>query len=115
MRSFTGLPASASFPGSPGGDEVSGEVTRRARVQRRVADEQAVPQHAVGQVDQHAEVGASADHLMLAASPGAIGSGPFADLDEGALRQAFDGKFFAYGTVLECAGGANLTVGAVAG
>jgi NAD(P)-dependent dehydrogenase (short-subunit alcohol dehydrogenase family) len=106
------------------------------------------------------------DHLVLAASPGAVGSGPFADLTEDALRQAFDGKFFAHvkvlrsarprlradgsvtivsavaaaspagrvgqpedvaaaivylagagfvtGTVLECAGGANLTVGAVA-
>lgn len=36
------------------------------------------------------------DHLVLAASPGAVGVGPFAALDEGALRQAFDGKFFAH-------------------
>lgn len=41
------------------------------------------------------------DHLVLAASPGAIGSGPFAELDEGALRQAFEGKFFAYVKVLQ--------------
>ena len=43
------------------------------------------------------------DHLVLAASPGAIGSGPFADLDEGALRQASDGKFFAYVEALKAA------------
>jgi len=43
------------------------------------------------------------DHLVLAASPGAIGSGSLADLDEGALRQAFDGKFFAYVKVLKAA------------
>jgi NAD(P)-dependent dehydrogenase (short-subunit alcohol dehydrogenase family) len=43
------------------------------------------------------------DHLVLAASPGAVGSGPFADLDEAPLRQAFDGKFFAYVKVLQAA------------
>jgi NAD(P)-dependent dehydrogenase (short-subunit alcohol dehydrogenase family) len=43
------------------------------------------------------------DHLVLAASPGAVGGGPFADLDEAALRQAFDGKFFAYFSVLKAA------------
>jgi NAD(P)-dependent dehydrogenase (short-subunit alcohol dehydrogenase family) len=43
------------------------------------------------------------DHLVLAASPGAVGSGPFTDLDTGALKQAFDGKFFAYVTVLKAA------------
>ena len=36
------------------------------------------------------------DHLVLTASPGAVGVGPFADLDEAALRQAFDGKVFAH-------------------
>ncbi len=40
---------------------------------------------------------------MLAASPGAVGSGPFAGLDEAALRQAFDGKFFAHVKVLQAA------------
>ena len=40
---------------------MSGEVTGRARVQRRVTDEQAVPQHAVGQVDQRAEIGGGGD------------------------------------------------------
>jgi NAD(P)-dependent dehydrogenase (short-subunit alcohol dehydrogenase family) len=43
------------------------------------------------------------DHLVLAASPGAVGSGPFAGLDQTALRQAFDGKFFAYVGVLQAA------------
>jgi NAD(P)-dependent dehydrogenase (short-subunit alcohol dehydrogenase family) len=43
------------------------------------------------------------DHLVLAASPGAVGSGPFADLAGAALRQAFDGKFFAYVSVLQAA------------
>jgi NAD(P)-dependent dehydrogenase (short-subunit alcohol dehydrogenase family) len=43
------------------------------------------------------------DHLVLAASPGAVGLGPFAALDEQALRQAFDGKFFAHFTVLRAA------------
>jgi NAD(P)-dependent dehydrogenase (short-subunit alcohol dehydrogenase family) len=43
------------------------------------------------------------DHLVLAASPGAVGSGPFAGLDQAALRQAFDGKFFAYVGVLRAA------------
>ena len=36
------------------------------------------------------------DHLVLCASPGAVGAGPIAALDEAALRQAFDGKFFAH-------------------
>ena len=36
------------------------------------------------------------DHLVLAASPSAVGLGPFTGLDEGALRQAFEGKFFAH-------------------
>src|SRR5579863_2879756 len=43
------------------------------------------------------------DHLVLAASPGAVGGGPFASLDGAALRQAFDGKFFAYVAVLQAA------------
>ena len=43
------------------------------------------------------------DHLVLAASPGAVGSGPLAALDQAALRQAFDGKFVAYVSVLQAA------------
>jgi NADP-dependent 3-hydroxy acid dehydrogenase YdfG len=43
------------------------------------------------------------DHLVLAASSGAVGSGPFAALDEAALRQAFDGKLFAHFNVLKAA------------
>jgi NAD(P)-dependent dehydrogenase (short-subunit alcohol dehydrogenase family) len=43
------------------------------------------------------------DHLVLAASPGPVGLGPFASLEEAALREAFDGKFFAHFTVLKAA------------
>lgn len=43
------------------------------------------------------------DHLVLAASPGAVGIGPFASLDEAALRAAFDGKLFAHFNVLKAA------------
>src|SRR5579872_2472124 len=32
------------------------------------------------------------DHLVLSASPGAVGASPIADLDEAALRHAFEGK-----------------------
>jgi NAD(P)-dependent dehydrogenase (short-subunit alcohol dehydrogenase family) len=43
------------------------------------------------------------DHLVLAASPGAVGVGPIASLDEAALRQAFDGKFFAHVKAIQAA------------
>ena len=43
------------------------------------------------------------DHLVLAASPGAVGVGPIAALDEAALRQAFDGKFFAHVKAIQAA------------
>jgi NAD(P)-dependent dehydrogenase (short-subunit alcohol dehydrogenase family) len=43
------------------------------------------------------------DHLVLAASPGAVGGGPLASLEQDALRQAFDGKFFAHVAVLRAA------------
>jgi len=43
------------------------------------------------------------DHLVLAASPGAVGAGPIAALDETALRQAFDGKFFAHVNAIRAA------------
>jgi NAD(P)-dependent dehydrogenase (short-subunit alcohol dehydrogenase family) len=43
------------------------------------------------------------DHLVLAASPGSVGFGPFASLEEAALREAFDGKFFAHFNVLKAA------------
>ena len=46
---------------------------------------------------------ATVDHLVLAASPGAVGAGPIADLDEAALRQAFDGKFFAHVKAIQAA------------
>ena len=43
------------------------------------------------------------DHLVLALSAGAIGAGPLDGLEETALRAAFDGKFFAYITILKAA------------
>ncbi|HEY3981753.1 MAG TPA: SDR family oxidoreductase [Streptosporangiaceae bacterium] len=43
------------------------------------------------------------DHLVLAASPGAVGAGPIAALGEAALRQAFDGKFFAHVNAIQAA------------
>jgi NAD(P)-dependent dehydrogenase (short-subunit alcohol dehydrogenase family) len=43
------------------------------------------------------------DHLILTASPGAVGAGPFASLGEAALRQAFDGKFFAHVKAIQAA------------
>jgi NAD(P)-dependent dehydrogenase (short-subunit alcohol dehydrogenase family) len=43
------------------------------------------------------------DHLVLAASLGAVGVGPIATLDEAALRQAFDGKFFAHVKAIQAA------------
>jgi NAD(P)-dependent dehydrogenase (short-subunit alcohol dehydrogenase family) len=43
------------------------------------------------------------DHLVLVASPGAVGVGPIATLEESALRQAFDGKFFAHVNALQAA------------
>jgi NAD(P)-dependent dehydrogenase (short-subunit alcohol dehydrogenase family) len=43
------------------------------------------------------------DHLVLAASPGAIGAGPIAALDEAALLQAFEGKVFAHVKAIQAA------------
>jgi NAD(P)-dependent dehydrogenase (short-subunit alcohol dehydrogenase family) len=43
------------------------------------------------------------DHLVLTASPGAVGVGPVATVDEAALRQAFDGKFFAHVKAIQAA------------
>jgi NAD(P)-dependent dehydrogenase (short-subunit alcohol dehydrogenase family) len=46
---------------------------------------------------------ATIDHLVLAASPGAVGVGPIATLDEDALRQAFEGKVFAHIKAIQAA------------
>jgi NAD(P)-dependent dehydrogenase (short-subunit alcohol dehydrogenase family) len=43
------------------------------------------------------------DHLVLSASPGAVGVGPIAALDEAALRQAFEGKVFAHVKAIQAA------------
>jgi NAD(P)-dependent dehydrogenase (short-subunit alcohol dehydrogenase family) len=47
--------------------------------------------------------GGAVDHLVLTASPGAVAVGPIAALDEAALRQAFDGKFFAHVKAIQAA------------
>jgi NAD(P)-dependent dehydrogenase (short-subunit alcohol dehydrogenase family) len=52
-------------------------------------------------LDAFFDTTAAIDHLVLCASPGAVGAGPIAGLDEAALRQAFDGKFFAHVKALQ--------------
>lgn len=56
-----------------------------------------------GALDAFLATSGSMDHLILAASPGAVGVGPIAALDEAALRQAFDGKFFAHVKAIQAA------------
>lgn len=56
-----------------------------------------------GALDAFFATSGSMDHLVLAASPGAVGAGPIAALDEVALRQAFDGKFFAHVKAIQAA------------
>ncbi len=46
---------------------------------------------------------AAIDHLVLAASPGAVGASPIAALDESALQQAFEGKVFAHVKAIQAA------------
>jgi len=106
-------------PGLPGRDQVSGEAASRVGVQRRVRDQQPVPQHAVCQVGQHIQIRAGGD---VAAGDAAFEQGP---QGRAALSGEFgedlghvlvaDGGGRQVGTVLEWAGGANLTVGAMAG
>ena len=43
------------------------------------------------------------DHLILSASPGAVGAGPVTALAEAALRQAFEGKVFAHVKAIQAA------------
>jgi len=56
-----------------------------------------------GALDAFFATAGTIDHLVLAVSPGAVGVGPIADLDEAALRQAFDGKFFAHVKAIQAA------------
>lgn len=56
-----------------------------------------------GALDAFFATKGTTDHLVLAASPGAVGAGPVASLDEVALRQAFDGKFFAHVNAVQAA------------
>jgi NAD(P)-dependent dehydrogenase (short-subunit alcohol dehydrogenase family) len=54
-------------------------------------------------LDAFFSMAGTVDHLVLAASPGAVGAGPIADLDEAALRQAFEGKVFAHIKAIQAA------------
>ncbi len=54
-------------------------------------------------LDAFFTVAGTVDHLVLAASPGAVGAGPIAALDEAALRQAFEGKVFAHIKAIQAA------------
>ena len=56
-----------------------------------------------GALDAFFATTGTVDHLVLSASPGAVGAGPIASLDESALRQAFDGKFFAHVKAIQAA------------
>jgi NAD(P)-dependent dehydrogenase (short-subunit alcohol dehydrogenase family) len=56
-----------------------------------------------GALDAFFATAGPVDHLVLSASPGAVGVGPFATLDEADLRQAFDGKFFAHVKAIQAA------------
>jgi NAD(P)-dependent dehydrogenase (short-subunit alcohol dehydrogenase family) len=56
-----------------------------------------------GALDSFFATTGTVDHLVLSASPGAVGAGPIAALDEAALRQAFDGKFFAHVKAIQAA------------
>jgi NAD(P)-dependent dehydrogenase (short-subunit alcohol dehydrogenase family) len=54
-------------------------------------------------LDEFFATSGTVDHLVLCASPGAVGVGPIATLDEADLRQAFDGKFFAHVKAIQAA------------
>jgi NAD(P)-dependent dehydrogenase (short-subunit alcohol dehydrogenase family) len=54
-------------------------------------------------LDSFFATAAAIDHLVLAASPGAVGVGPIAALDEATLRQAFEGKVFAHIKAIQAA------------
>jgi NAD(P)-dependent dehydrogenase (short-subunit alcohol dehydrogenase family) len=56
-----------------------------------------------GALDAFFAATGTTDHLVLCASPGTVGVGPIATLDEAALRQAFDGKFFAHVKAIQAA------------
>jgi NAD(P)-dependent dehydrogenase (short-subunit alcohol dehydrogenase family) len=56
-----------------------------------------------GALDAFFATAGTIDHLVLTASPGAVGAGPFASLDEASLRQAFDGKVFAHVKAIQAA------------
>ena len=92
-----------------GGAEVT--ITGRSKERLEAAAQRiGYPVHAAeldatdrGALDAFFATTGTIDHLVLAASPGAVGAGPVATLDEAALRQAFDGKVFAHVKALQAA------------
>jgi NAD(P)-dependent dehydrogenase (short-subunit alcohol dehydrogenase family) len=56
-----------------------------------------------GALDAFFATTGTVDHLVLSASPSAVAVGPIAALDEAALRQAFEGKFFAHVKAIQAA------------
>lgn len=76
------------------------EAARRIGYQVEVAELDATDRRAL---DEFFSATGTVDHLVLSASPGAVGASPIAALDEDALRQAFEGKVFAHIKAIQAA------------
>jgi NAD(P)-dependent dehydrogenase (short-subunit alcohol dehydrogenase family) len=97
-RAFAGRGAAVVITGRS--KERLDQAARRIGSPVQVAELDATDRAAV---DAFFSGGPAIDHLVLAASPGAVGAGPVAALDEAALRAAFDGKFFAHVQTIQAA------------
>jgi NAD(P)-dependent dehydrogenase (short-subunit alcohol dehydrogenase family) len=97
-RSFAADGADVLIAGRSKGrlDEAAGRIGHAVRVQQMDATSQA-------DVDALFDGAVRVDHLVLALGGGMAGIGALADLDDGALRQAFEGKIFAQLRVLKAA------------
>jgi NAD(P)-dependent dehydrogenase (short-subunit alcohol dehydrogenase family) len=76
------------------------EAARRIGHQVEVAELDATDR---ARLDAFFGAAGTVDHLVLSASPGAVGASPIAALDEDALRQAFEGKVFAHIKAIQAA------------
>lgn len=97
-RAFAGLGATVSITGRS--KERLDQAAKRIGYPVEAAEVDATDRAAL---DAFFATTGTIDHLVLTASPGAVGAGPFAALDEAALRQAFDGKFFAHVNAIQAA------------
>lgn len=97
-RAFAGLGATVSITGRS--KERLDQAAKRIGYPVEAAEVDATDRAAL---DAFFATAGTIDHLVLTASPGAVGAGPFAALDEAALRQAFDGKFFAHVNAIQAA------------